>query len=111
MYKNNILQNPHFVYFPAHFVYFPKSALRSPLSLSENFKVIKINIIKLSIARPTVVVVTFTLFVLFGLLSYSNLSQELFPKINSSAIAVSTVYPGAGPFEVENSVTKKVEDA
>jgi HAE1 family hydrophobic/amphiphilic exporter-1 len=69
------------------------------------------NIIKLSITRPTVVVVTFTLFVLFGLLSYSRLSRELFPKINSSAIAVSTVYPGAGPFEVENSVTKKVEDA
>jgi hypothetical protein len=45
------------------------------------------NIIKLSITRPTVVVVTFTLFVLFGLLSYSNLSQELFPKINSSAMA------------------------
>jgi multidrug efflux pump subunit AcrB len=43
------------------------------------------NIIKLFITRPTVVVVTFTLFVLFGLLSYSRLSQELFPKINSSA--------------------------
>jgi HAE1 family hydrophobic/amphiphilic exporter-1 len=69
------------------------------------------NIMKLSITRPTVVVVTFTLFVLFGLLSYGQLGQELFPKINSSAIAVSTVYPGAGPFEVENSVTKKIEDA
>ncbi|MDR1201783.1 MAG: efflux RND transporter permease subunit [Tannerellaceae bacterium] len=69
------------------------------------------NIIKLSIIRPTVVVVTFAILVFFGLFSYSNLNQELFPKINSSAIAVSTVYSGAGPFEVENSVTKKIEDA
>jgi HAE1 family hydrophobic/amphiphilic exporter-1 len=69
------------------------------------------NVIKLSILRPTVVVVTFAILIFFGLFAYSYLNQELFPKINSSAIAVSTVYPGAGPFEVENSVTKKIEDA
>jgi HAE1 family hydrophobic/amphiphilic exporter-1 len=69
------------------------------------------NIIKLSITRPTVVVVTFTLFVFFGLVSYHYLSQELFPKVNANAIAVTVVYPGASPFEVENSVAKKIEDA
>ena len=69
------------------------------------------NIIKLSIIRPTVVVVTFVVLVLFGFFSYSNLSQELFPPITSGMLTVATVYPGAGPSEVESSVTKKMEDA
>jgi HAE1 family hydrophobic/amphiphilic exporter-1 len=63
--------------------------LRKPLPfIPKNFKETKMNIIKLSITRPTVVIVTFTLFVLFGLLSYSRLSQELFPKINLSTITL-----------------------
>lgn len=33
------------------------------------------------------------------------------PSISMSTLTVSTVYPGAGPSEVENSVSKKIEDA
>ncbi|MDR2813364.1 MAG: efflux RND transporter permease subunit [Prevotellaceae bacterium] len=69
------------------------------------------NIVKLSIVRPTAVVVTFVILVFFGLFSYSNLSQELFPPMKFGAISVSTVYPGAAPSDVESSVTKKIEDA
>lgn len=69
------------------------------------------NIIKLSITRPTVVVVIFTILVVFGIFSYNNLNQELMPSISMPTLTVSTVYPGAGPSEVESSVSKKIEDA
>lgn len=69
------------------------------------------NIIKLSIVRPTVVVVTFVILIFFGFFSYTNLSQELFPPITSGMLTITTVYPGAGPSDVESSVTKKIEDA
>ena len=57
------------------------------------------------------VVVLFSILTLMGLLSYSSLNYELFPKFASNVVTISTVYPGAGPEEVESSVTKKIEDA
>lgn len=68
-------------------------------------------IAKISIKRPTVVVVISTLFIFFGIFSYLNLSQELFPRVAMQTIMIGTQYPGASPYEVENSITKKIEDA
>lgn len=69
------------------------------------------NITKTSIKRPTLVVVIFTILTIFGLFSYQKLNQELLPKFSPSVITVSTIYPGASPSEVENSVTRNIEDA
>jgi hypothetical protein len=40
-----------------------------------------------------------------------SLSYELIPKFNAPIVLVSTIYPGASPSEVENSLTKPIEDA
>ncbi|KAA6338888.1 Multidrug resistance protein MdtC [termite gut metagenome] len=69
------------------------------------------NLIKLPISRPTIVVVLFTVLAFFGILSFNNLNQELMPNMSTNVIYIGTVYPGAGASEVENSVTKKIEDA
>ncbi|HTJ11991.1 MAG TPA: efflux RND transporter permease subunit [Dinghuibacter sp.] len=66
---------------------------------------------KISIQRPTLVVVLFSILTLMGLLSYFSLNYELFPKFASNVITITTVYPGAGPEEVESSITKKIENA
>jgi hydrophobic/amphiphilic exporter-1 (mainly G- bacteria), HAE1 family len=66
---------------------------------------------KISIERPTLVVVLFSILTLMGLLSYFSLNYELLPKFASNAVTITTVYPGVGPEEVESSVTKKIEDA
>src|SRR5690606_24220032 len=68
-------------------------------------------IAEISIKRPTLIVVLFTILTLGGIFSYSNLSYELIPKFEINVITISTVYPGASPGEVENTVTKKIEDA
>ncbi|MDR2844246.1 MAG: efflux RND transporter permease subunit [Candidatus Symbiothrix sp.] len=69
------------------------------------------NLLKTIINRPTIVVVLFTVLLGFGLFSYNRLSQELFPKMEFPVITITTVYSGAGPEEVESSVSKKIEDA
>lgn len=69
------------------------------------------SITEISVKRPTLVVVLFTILTLLGLISYNKLSYELLPKITSPVLSISTVYPGASPGEVENSITIKVEDA
>ncbi|MDP5198633.1 efflux RND transporter permease subunit [Flavobacterium sp. DG2-3] len=66
---------------------------------------------EISIKRPSLVIVLFTILTLGGLFSYSQLGYELIPKFETNVITVSTVYPGASPSEVENTVTKKIEDA
>ncbi|EIA09797.1 efflux RND transporter permease subunit [Flavobacterium frigoris] len=66
---------------------------------------------EISIKRPSLVIVLFTILTLGGLFSYSQLGYELIPKFEQNVITVSTIYPGASPSEVENTVTKKIEDA
>ncbi|MES2240236.1 MAG: efflux RND transporter permease subunit [Bacteroidota bacterium] len=66
---------------------------------------------EISIKRPSLVIVLFTILILGGIFSYSQLGYELIPKFEMNVITVSTVYPGASPSEVENTVTKKMEDA
>ena len=68
-------------------------------------------IAKISIQRSTIVVVIFTILTLAGIFSYTQMSYELLPKFSPNVLTVSTVYPGAAPSEVENSVTIKLEDA
>ena len=68
-------------------------------------------ITKLSIQRSSLVVVLFTVLTLLGIFSYTQLSYELLPKMETNIVTVTTVYPGAAPSEVETSVTKKIEDA
>lgn len=66
---------------------------------------------EISIKRPTLVVVLFIVLILGGILSYSSLNYELLPKFSPSVVSVVTTYPGASPAEVENTVSRKIEDA
>lgn len=66
---------------------------------------------EISIKRPSIIIVLFSLLILGGLFSYSQMGYELVPKFEVNVISIQTIYPGASPSEVENSVTKKIEDA
>lgn len=66
---------------------------------------------EISIKRPSIILVLFIILTLGGLFSYSQLGYELIPKFEVNVITIQTVYPGASPTEVENTVTKKIEDA
>ena len=63
----------------------------------------------ISIKRPSLVIVVFTALTLLGLLSYFSLGYELLPKFSNNVVSISTIYPGASPNEVENTVTKKID--
>ena len=69
------------------------------------------SITEIAIKRPSLIIVFFTVLTVLGLISYSRLSYELIPKFDAPLVFISTVYPGASPGEVENNVTKKIEDA
>lgn len=68
-------------------------------------------ITELSIKRPTLIIVLFTFLGVLGIYGYTQLNYDLMPKMSFPVVFISTVYPGASPYEVETSVTKKIEDA
>lgn len=69
------------------------------------------NISELSVKRPTLIVVIFIALTFLGLMGLRSLNYELLPKFNAPVFTVITPYPGAAPTEVENSVSKKIEEA
>lgn len=69
------------------------------------------NITEISIKRPSLIIVLFSLFALLGIIGYNNLSYELLPDFNQPVVVIKTMYPGAEPQEVETSVSRKIEDA
>jgi HAE1 family hydrophobic/amphiphilic exporter-1 len=50
-------------------------------------------------------------FVVFGIMGYIGMPLNLMPDVKLPFISIQTVYPGAGPREIETQITKKIEDA
>lgn len=64
----------------------------------------------LSVKRPVYVIVLFLVIAILGFLGYSSMKAELMPPFTPPSMNVQVVYPGASPTEVENSLTRKLED-
>ena len=52
-----------------------------------------------------------TALAILGVVAYTRLPAELNPRVDIPTLTVTTVYPGAGPREVETLVTRPLEDA
>jgi hydrophobic/amphiphilic exporter-1 (mainly G- bacteria), HAE1 family len=66
---------------------------------------------KVSINRPVMTTMGILVFIIFGLLAYFSLSLNLAPDVEIPWVTVTTVYPGAGPKEIETLISKPIEDA
>ncbi len=66
---------------------------------------------KTSIKRPVTTVMLLLMVILVGILAYMGLDLALMPSIDVPVALVHTTYIGAGPSEIENLVTKPVEEA
>ena len=69
------------------------------------------SITEIAIKRPLLISVIFLTLIIFGFIGYSQLNYNLLPKFEAPVISVQTVYRGASSDEVQNNVTKKIEDA
>ncbi len=68
-------------------------------------------ITEISIKRPALVTIFFIALAVMGVIGYMKLGVDLLPKMDFPFISVITVYPGAGPAEIEDLVTKPIEEA
>ena len=63
-----------------------------------------------AIDHRTSVWVLFFIITVGGLISYNRIPKESFPEMEIPMIAVSTVYPGVSPADMETLVTRPIED-
>jgi HAE1 family hydrophobic/amphiphilic exporter-1 len=66
---------------------------------------------KMAVGRPTTIFIIFALLIGLGGFALTNMPIDLFPEINPPYLVVYTSYAGAGPEEVERSVTRTLEAA
>src|SRR5882724_1551459 len=65
----------------------------------------------ISVRRPVFAIVMILVLVVVGLVGYSTLGVDKFPKVDFPLITIVTPYTGASPGAVETDVTQKVEEA
>ncbi|HHS12683.1 MAG TPA: efflux RND transporter permease subunit [bacterium] len=66
---------------------------------------------ELGVKRPVTTLAVFTIILILGFISLTQVGIDLMPDITLPAISITTIYPGAGPEDVEQQLTKLIEDA
>lgn len=66
---------------------------------------------EISIKRPVFATVIIMALVVLGLVSYMSLDVDQYPNVEMPVVAVTVLYPGASPEQVEAKVTQEVEEA
>ncbi|MBM3383957.1 MAG: efflux RND transporter permease subunit, partial [Betaproteobacteria bacterium] len=66
---------------------------------------------RVSIANPVFATMMMAALLVLGAFSYSRLPVEQFPDVSFPVVVVQTEYPGASPENVEEEVTRKVEES
>jgi HAE1 family hydrophobic/amphiphilic exporter-1 len=61
--------------------------------------------------RPVAILMVFVAAVVFGYFSYGRLPVTLMPELTYPTLTVRTEYPGAAPEEVENDISRPIEES
>ncbi|RMH02988.1 MAG: efflux RND transporter permease subunit [Planctomycetota bacterium] len=68
------------------------------------------NPVRFAVERPHTVAVGVVLALVFSFLAFRRIPVQLKPSVDRPVITIMTLYPGAGPVEVEEQVTRKIEE-
>ena len=68
-------------------------------------------ITEISVQRPIFTTMMVATIVVLGIFGYSRLGVDLFPNVDFPFVMIQTTLRGAGPEEVESSITKPIEEA
>ncbi|MCQ2609538.1 MAG: efflux RND transporter permease subunit, partial [Lachnospiraceae bacterium] len=67
-------------------------------------------ITKFTIRRPVTALLIIASVIFFGIISFTKFSYELTPDLNMPMYIVATVYGGASPTDIDETISKKVEE-
>jgi len=64
----------------------------------------------LALKNKNTVFLAVIILLVFGIISYVTMPKELFPEINYPTVFVQTAYPGNSPEDIENLITRPLEN-
>jgi len=65
---------------------------------------------RISIHKPVLMTMVIMTFVVLGVFAYLQIPVDLTPDVDFPVVTVSTLYPGAGPEEIETLITEPIEE-
>jgi len=68
------------------------------------------SIARFSIQQPVLVNLFMIFIIIAGLFAFNSISKEEFPEISLNAVTIITTYPGVSPEEIEELITKPIEE-
>jgi len=68
-------------------------------------------IVDLSVKRRVTISMVTVAILLFGVVSFSRLSVNLLPELSYPSLTIRTEFEGAAPTDIENLITKPIEEA
>lgn len=68
-------------------------------------------LVEFSIKRRVTITMIFLATIIFGWIAFNRLSIDLLPNITYPTLTIRTEYPGTAPAEVENLISKPIEEA
>ncbi len=69
------------------------------------------SIAKGPVERPVLTFIIFFIVVILGLVAFSRLPIDLMPEITNPTLSISTSYSNVGPREIEDQITRPIEEA
>src|SRR6266481_1244522 len=66
---------------------------------------------RISIDNPVFATMMMAALLVLGVFSYSRLPVEQFPDVSFPVVIINTEYPGASPENVEEELTRRIEEA
>ncbi len=69
------------------------------------------NLTLTAIKRPVLILMVMVLAIMAGFVGYRSMRVEENPDVQFGMITITTIYPGAGPDEVNNLISKRIEDS
>ena len=69
------------------------------------------NITKVALQRPVFIFVLMLIAVVFGWSSYESMRKEKNPEVNFGTVNITTLYPGAGPDDINQLISRKIEES
>ncbi|MDR2772181.1 MAG: efflux RND transporter permease subunit, partial [Elusimicrobiota bacterium] len=70
-----------------------------------------LNFAKVSIKRPTFILSLLSVLIILGIAAYRQMSLAMYPDVEIPYVSVTIEYDGADPEEVEELITRPIEDA
>ena len=68
------------------------------------------NLTKTSVKRPLTIIMVFLVVIMFGYIGYTKMPANLMPDIEVPVVLVTTQWAGAGPQDIDEQISEKIEE-